>query len=234
MLRIVICGENTETASLLFGEMRAILEKTSVKCELTKVTDLSLVRENLSKDIKYYDILVLDGVNEECLKIAGGLRKRNLIASVVFTVPADFDAKLLAKFRPTAYITDTSDLRQVYDALKYTCNEQNRAKTYITVKNKGELIRVSFSDIYYFESRLRIVALYTKTQVIEFYGKLSELLPLLPEDTFVKCHQSYIVNLEEVILLDRTNRLLRFPNGSEVEISKSNYAATVAKYTAIR
>ena len=233
MLRIAICDENVDKASLLFREMSAILEKTSVKCELNNVTDLSVAGENLRKDIRYYDIIVLDGESERGLKLAGGIRRKNLVASIVFSVTEGCDIKALAKYRPTAYITDPCDLRQVYDALKYTCNEQTRTSSYITIKNKGELMRVNYSDIYYFESRLRIVALYTKTQVIEFYGKLSDIIPRLPEDSFVKCHQSYIVNLEEVQMLDRKNRLFIFPNGSEVEISKSNYPIVIERYSAI-
>lgn len=71
--------------------------------------------------------------------------------------------------------------------------EENRQKLIVSFKNVNHQIFVR--DIQYIESRNKRIYVYVTdgTQVI-CYKKLDELLELLPETAFVRCHQSYIIN----------------------------------------
>ncbi len=55
-------------------------------------------------------------------------------------------------------------------------------------------------DILYVESDRRNVIVHTRTATLRAYGKLSGVLDQLPGN-FVRCHQSYLVNLDEVARL---------------------------------
>ena len=55
-------------------------------------------------------------------------------------------------------------------------------------------------DILYVESDRRSVIVHTRTATLRAYGKLSGVLDQLPGN-FVRCHQSYLVNLDEVARL---------------------------------
>ncbi len=55
-------------------------------------------------------------------------------------------------------------------------------------------------DILYVESDRRSVIVHTSTATLRAYGKLSGVLDQLPGN-FVRCHQSYLVNLDEVARL---------------------------------
>lgn len=230
MIRIVICNESMEYAQTLFNIMMEILKKAKFPCELSFCNGLDKAVKNLKQNINYYDIIVLDAADNKHLSLANKLRQKNMAASIIFSVNPDYNIINLFRFRPTAVISNPKDAKQVLDALRLTCNEQKFAKPYFTVKNKDMLMRINFSDIRYFESKKRIVALYTKKQVIEFYSKLSEVMALLPTTSFVRCHQSYIINLAEITSLDKTNRCFRLNSGTTIEISKSYYPDVIKQF----
>lgn len=82
-----------------------------------------------------------------------------------------------------------------------------RATQYLD-KNTGQVIRFSFnnklyklrcSEILYISSDKHIVNFHTiNGEVLKSYGKLDNFIRQLPSEVFVRCHQSYIVNLNHV------------------------------------
>ena len=76
--------------------------------------------------------------------------------------------------------------------------------------NKDELqtIRFSFnntfytlqcSQLMYLSSEKHIVCFYLKGgDILKSYGRLDDFIPQLPEEIFIRCHQSYIINLKFV------------------------------------
>lgn len=93
-------------------------------------------------------------------------------------------------------------------------------------------MRINYTEILYFESNKRIVTLYTNKMSVDFYGKLNDIQQTLPAQMFMRCHQSYLINIEKVVRLDKSNRLLRLRNGCEIEISKSSYPQVLQQYEA--
>ena len=91
-------------------------------------------------------------------------------------------------------------------------------------------MRIDCADILYIESRQRIVVLHTPRKMIEFYAKLTDVMQMLPQSGFARCHQSYIVNMEYVRELDKVNHCFTLHSGERIEISRSNYAQTVAQF----
>lgn len=77
-------------------------------------------------------------------------------------------------------------------------------------------------EILYLESDLRLVRVHLRDDVVEAYGKLSDLARMLP-NRFVRCHQSFLVNLDYVAGLDAA--ALRLTDGSELPVSRRHRAA---------
>ena len=230
MIKIVVCNQNKIFAQCLFNSIRVVLSKLKTQCELTFCVELQEIINNLKTDINYYDIIILDAFDLNHLKMVRAIRKKNFFVSVIFTSAGKELIPNLLKFRPTAYISDINSSEQIVSAITNSFNEQKYIRPYFTVKNKDMLMRISFNDIQYFESKKRIVALYTQNQVIEFYSKLDDVDALLPHDSFVRCHQSYIINLEKVKKLDKVNRCLITDKNQEIEISRSYYAQIVENF----
>ena len=72
-------------------------------------------------------------------------------------------------------------------------------------------------DISYVESDRRSVIVHTRAVTLRAYGKLSDVLDQLPGN-FVRCHQSYLVNLDEVARLGADS--VRLSSGETIPVSR--------------
>lgn len=72
-------------------------------------------------------------------------------------------------------------------------------------------------DIRYLESSRRLVRIHMRDEVIETYGKLADYQRNLPE-RFVRCHQSFIVNLDCIEYLGAASA--RISGGGEIPVSR--------------
>lgn len=232
MLRIAICNSDNEQLKMLFDTAMICLDSLGIQCELTSHKSTLKPSQQLMGDKNYYDILILDGTDLSCLELAQQLRSSNLIPALIFTAPEPSAVHALLPYRPSALITDCGDDALIIGSIRQCCNEQLRHQSFFTVKNKSSLLRISFDEISFFESRQRLAIVHTARQTVEFYAKLSEVMNSLPPQDFVRCHQSYIVNLQKVSRLDKHNRCFILTSGLPIEISKSNYAPAVAQYEA--
>ena len=231
MLRILVCAADADKAKQIYLRSIDILKGMKIKVEMAYTNTASAFSEGLNLRNKPYDIFILDACDPECLKLASNLRRKSLIVSIIFFDAAtDPTLKEIVKYRPSYTTLLKEDNSDLDSALRWCCNEQLRAHPYFTVKNKDVQMRIDHQSIAYFESRQRIVVMHTTQQRIEFYAKLSEVQALLPSENFVRCHQSYIVNMNRVKSLDKANRLFVLDSGATIEISKSQYSVVVAEY----
>ncbi len=88
----------------------------------------------------------------------------------------------------------------------------------LAVEIHKEVVRIPVRNIRYLESHRRQVRIVTRAESAEVYGKLNELEKKLPE-TFLRCHQSYLVNLDYVSRF--RSDFLELDDGMEIPISKN-------------
>lgn len=89
---------------------------------------------------------------------------------------------------------------------------------YLSLKIHKEVRRVPVRNIRYLESQRRMVCIVTESERLEGYFKLNELEQRLPEQ-FLRCHQSYLVNLDHVSRF--RSDYLELMDGTEIPISKN-------------
>lgn len=75
--------------------------------------------------------------------------------------------------------------------------EEKQNKSIKTFNIKGKIFNIEVEKIKYIESNKRVVIIYEEDLKRRIYGKLDEIEEMLSSN-FVRCHQSYIVNLEHV------------------------------------
>lgn len=95
---------------------------------------------------------------------------------------------------------------------------------FLTVKTADRWLPIRFEQVIYLESQNR------KTHVLSTIGSgthkhnLTELEDMLPSDTFIRCHRSYIINInqiEEIHPDSHSTFILIMKNGSRVPVSQS-------------
>ena len=169
-------------------ELFAFLEHQTV--------DLVLLDINLNGD--------LDGVD-----IAHELNNRYNIPFIYLTSNADSRTASRVKMtRPEGFIskpyTPESLLTNI-DITLYklggtqTTPSEDTSKAYLFVKDKGTLIKVRYSEISHVQAMDNYAIIYTeggKRHVLPH--TLKKIEDQLPTNLFVRCHRSYLVNIEKI------------------------------------
>lgn len=99
---------------------------------------------------------------------------------------------------------------------------------YFSFKVSGAIQKIHFEDIFYFTSNGRKCIIVNKRADCEFYSKLDEIEAQLDEDSFVRVHQSYIVNIR--CIKSMTKDGLTLNNGLFVPISQRRYSEAKARF----
>lgn len=98
----------------------------------------------------------------------------------------------------------------------------NNPSNFISIETKSNIFRLDPARICYFESiGMHKIAIYGISFYKEFYGSLSEILPL--HQSFKRVHHSYIVNTNNIIDIDRKNKLITTKNNNQIPISRKYY-----------
>ncbi|MCL2003716.1 MAG: LytTR family transcriptional regulator DNA-binding domain-containing protein [Oscillospiraceae bacterium] len=234
MLKILLFHADRERALFVESVIKATLLKAGCGSEVYTYHTADRAFQNLSADAFFYDILILDAEDEETPKLAQLVRTTNFQASILFMVRKLSDLSALLRHRPTAAITDAGDAKHILDCFKIAYREQLGIPSYFTVKTRNNMIKVRHGDILFFESNQRVVTLHTSKERrnYSFYAKLDEVYEKLPKHLYIKCHQSYVVNLPAVERLDKLTKRFILRSGQAVEISKRAYADTVEAFEA--
>jgi hypothetical protein len=69
---------------------------------------------------------------------------------------------------------------------------------FIQVKCERRMLKISFSEICYFEAQGNYIFIYTLTGLFKTYLAISELEEQLPASMFIRVHRSFIVSLNKV------------------------------------
>lgn len=67
-----------------------------------------------------------------------------------------------------------------------------------SIQLKGEIISLDYSDIYYFEKIGHRIKIHTENRDILYYDSLYNLLGKIKDDSFIQCHQGYVVNADKI------------------------------------
>ena len=229
MLKIVICAATRDDAEAIHRNAITVLQKARIRCELAFSSSTELIKKHTKPNS--YDVYIFDARSNECLELAEHIRSENLVSSILFlNAKRDGELNNIIKYRPSYIVFSFDEAKALEAGIKRCCSEQSSRRSFFTVKTKESSMRFDYKDILCFESVQRIVCMYSVTKAVEFYAKLGDIETSLPESKFVRCHQSYIVNLDYVQQLDKAARYFRLVSGREIPISKSYYTSSVESF----
>lgn len=177
------------------------------------------------KKMKLYDIAFLDIMMDGTsgLEVASVLQKDGCIVVLVSSshhfVTDAFDLQVFQ------YLYKPVDSVLFAKVFKRCMESYLRKQKCLNVFIDGIEEVLLLDRVVYFESNGRkITAVYDDDERYEFYMKLSELeeqLQVWLLSNFIRVHQSYIVNLDYCIGLQKSNILLKLRNKKKVDISIS-------------
>ena len=101
---------------------------------------------------------------------------------------------------------------------------------YFTFKCEGEYQRLPVDAILFLESSGKMLTLHQENRKNYYFrAKLDEIAASLP-DSFLRCHQSFLVNLHVIRQLDEKNHVFILQNDDEIPVSRRLYPEAKRMY----
>jgi DNA-binding LytR/AlgR family response regulator len=111
----------------------------------------------------------------------------------------------------------------------YTQKHPQKNQKFIEVKSHRKSVIIPLKDILFMESDNKVVYIHTTTQgMIKVYSRLDMLEADVQDERFLRCHQSYFVNLQYVAGLVDSDFIMI--DDSMIPIRKSGRKLIVKKY----
>jgi DNA-binding LytR/AlgR family response regulator len=197
-VKIAICDDNTDDIKVLSKNLYAY--DTSFQIS-TYTNGESLLWDWLENNI-HFDIVFLDiympGLNgiETATKIRAEMKDTIIIfiSSSNEHYPEAYDVFAFN------YILKPLNLEKLNCVLAKALTVINREQEQqIHFGYKGITHRIFCRDIQYIESRNKIIVFHmVDKKILQYYAKMDDVLKMLPEESFIRCHQSYAVNIFHV------------------------------------
>ncbi len=106
--------------------------------------------------------------------------------------------------KPLSYGAFLKSVEKVHNRYFNRADSERVDRDYTFMRSSNRTVRIDFKDIRYIESKREYLDIFlSNNEVVTVHGSLSSMLDKLPSDRFIKVHRSFIVNLDEVKLLER-------------------------------
>lgn len=130
--------------------------------------------------------------------------------------------KAIAKWMENKKDSNSSSVQDLLDTAAQSPNQADR----IVVKNGSKIKIIPVSTVYYLEAADEYVKIHTAEGYFLKKKTMNFFESSLPAAQFVRCHRSYIVNVNEVTRIDpyeKDNYIAKLKAGPQVPVSRNGY-----------
>jgi two-component system response regulator AgrA len=222
-------------AEILRNQIKSTFLKLKCNFELATYTSCDTVMKKIYENPYVYDIVLLDYDDfQKTMEITKLIRRQNMICSLLIignTKNILLNNQIL-RYRPSGLFDKNIEFHFLQQAIIFEYNLHCKQNQFFCINSREKIIRLPFEKIEFFVSCQKYINTFTTDQrSYMFLSKLDEVENKVLHNNFIRCHQSYIVNLQNVLELDRINHQFRMLSGHMVEISRSHYKRTLDIYS---
>ena len=220
MLKVGICDDDPqaiEDLQRLIGDYRG---DKSLPLEVTAFQS----GDELLKAIagrRSFDLLILDIYMGEPdgIAVAKQVREHDKVCSIVFATNSREEAILGYGVHALQYLIKPIRAETLAATLELVIEDYlARVGTSLSIENRTGVYQVLLSDIVFAESKARVVTVHTRNQgSLSFYDRLDHFAQRCETPPFLRCHKSFLVNLDFVYAVEDGGFVLK--TGPTVPIS---------------
>ncbi len=225
-MRVIICDDELHYRQLLHEK---ILQDSFVHDYEVEVTEygsgaqlVEAVEKGVSADVFFLDVQMEQGTDDG-IRAARELRKRGEHGLIVYVTGFIDYMQTGYEVRAFRYLLKSQMTDQLSQVL-YDIRQELSGQVFM-FRLGGEQMLVDKRQIMYFESDKRMLRLVTMETEYRFYGNLDQTEQELGE-TFLRCHKSYLVNMEGIRSYSGTE--IEVQGGAVIPVSRS-YAKEVKR-----
>lgn len=226
-MNILICDDYPDDSQRLAATIQKLFPSFKIVIYENAYEVIEHFHFGKSVDICFLDILMPEVTG---VALAKKIRDNNFHTEIVFLTSSNDFAVQSYDVDAFSYLLKpaTEDsIRRILD--KYDKKKKKEDSGKILLKTQSHTRYVKFHDISYVEVLNHNVIFYlTNGESLKIYATFSSIVSeLLEDDRFVRCHRSFLVNMEYVAAISDKN--ITMNGGKEIPISKS-YSDTRSHY----
>ena len=218
MLNCVICDDNENLLERLEKMLETIFTKNNYEASVVFKSDnaddiLSYIDNNIA------DVLMLDinlKSSKSGLELAEEIRKRKKNSYIIFTTGHLEYAMVAYKYKTFDYLPKPLVYERLEETITRLFEDANElSKNYIKIDNKNTLI--DEAEIHYIKRDGMKLVFHTPSRDYETYSSFNKFQEKLPS-TYVRCHKSYIANLNQIKDVEPVSGIITFTDGNCCDI----------------
>lgn len=210
-IRIAICEKDVKQREYVTANIKEL--QYDIVCEeFGNVYDL---QEKFEENEGVFDVVLISTTLQhrgDGMELAHSIREISLKPAIIMMAESGDYMRDAFDIFAMAYLMKPISFRDLERAFTfYTKNSKSERRASWMVKSKGgNWTRLFCRDIEYIESSNREILVHMSNgTTVSSYAKLSEVEEQLNEESFVRCHQSYIVNMFYVNELNSSEFMMR-------------------------
>ncbi len=208
MLNFVLCDDNLAVLNKLSKMLESIFMQNNIDASIgfksTSANEVLSYFKNNSVNALFLDIELQS--NFSGLQLAKEIRLINKTAYIVF-LTGHLEYMLLAyKVKTFDYLPKPITMERLQETvLRMLADAKYSPKKYICIDNKNTIINQD--SIYYIHKDGMKLIFHTDNRSYEVYSSFNKIQSCLP-DNFVRCHKSYIVNIDKITDIEASSIIL--------------------------
>ncbi|GLC81474.1 LytR/AlgR family response regulator transcription factor [Lacrimispora brassicae] len=222
MLRIAICDDSREDRKRILDFVRDYYKKHDMDAQ---IDDFEAAGKLFSAE-ETYDIYLLDVIMPDMtgIEAAKRLLKKKDSPVIIFITSSLESAVDGYRVNASGFVLKPLVEKDFEETLRRVMEQHFKSReTSISIVHNRVPMELKLNRILYFENRLhRVYIVLRSGEILSIHQKLNELQEELKAQAyFLRCHQSYIVNLNHVETLEAAGFVMT--NGETVPVSRNFY-----------
>ena len=226
-MQIAVCDDSALDRKIITSLLSLYFSEKAISYEIFQYengTDLIYDVE----ESRWFDVIFLDiYLNGQLgIDVARRLRTLHYDGEIVFLSASSEFAVDSYDVEALSYILKPHSIEKLHHTMDRII-QKVEVNTY-RVKQRSKMIRIPFHEILYVESSNSKCILHRRSgDSYVIYKRLNEIERELSDPRFLRCHQSYLVNMD---CIEQADRQFRLSNGETVMIRQRNLKAIRQHY----
>ena len=224
MINTAICDDEKFFVEELHTQIKDFFLEKRIEFRITKYfSGKELIKHSRNFDLIFLDVKMSE---QDGFKTAEILRKNGFSGHIVFVTIMKDDVYKAFEYEAFDYLVKPLSKTAFYRTMeRFLRTLQNCSKQLIVTRKNSQSI-INLSNVLYCEVINRKINLHIADgNIVEYYGKISELEKKLGGD-FFRSHRSYLVNLKHISACNPTE--ITLANGEKIPISRSRKGALMS------
>lgn len=230
MIKVAMCEDSKTDRELLQRIIEYLMKERGLTFQIeTYESGESLVHgySNHPCDLIFMDIIMggMDGI-----EAGRKIRELDQKVEIVYCTSSEDFAIIAYEIHALGYLLKPFEPGRIGAVLDYYVQKHpQKNQNFIEVKSHRKSVIIPYKDIIFMESDNKVVYIHTTTQGdVKVYNRLDVLEEEIKDERFLRCHQSYFVNMQYVAGLVDSDFIMI--TDSMIPIRKSGRKLIVKRY----